>query len=117
MQIQVRTDNHIKGAAELTRKIEAEVEAGLSRFSEWVTRVEVQLSDENSKSKSGGNDKRCVMEARPEGLQPVAVSDDADTVDQAVKGCVKKLARLLEDTKGRLHDHKGNTSFAGEQST
>jgi len=75
--------------------------------------VEVQLSDESSSSKSRDNDKRCVMEARPAGQQPVSVSHQGATVDQALKGSVKKLVRLLDDTKGRLDDPKGNTSFAG----
>jgi hypothetical protein len=115
MQVQVNTDNHIQGGEELTRQVEAVVESSLGRFRSWVTRVEVQLSDENSGAKGGSSDKRCVMEARPEGLRPVAVSHDGGTIDQALKGCAKKLARLLDDTKGRLDNPKGNTSFAGEQ--
>jgi len=113
MQIQVNTDNHIEGGEELTREVESVVEGALGRFSDWLTRVEIHLSDENSSSKSGGDDKRCVMEARTEGQQPVSVSHQGATTDQALKGCIKKLARVLDDTKGRLYDPKGNTSFAG----
>ena len=113
MNIQVNTDNHIQGSEELTRQVEGVVEGSLGRFGEWITRVEVQLSDENSRSKSRDNDKRCVMEARPAGRQPVSVSHQGATVDQALKGSAKKLARLLDDTKGRLDDPKGNISFAG----
>lgn len=115
MQVQVKTDNHIEGGVELTREVEAVVDGTLGRFREWVTRLVVQINDENSGAKAGDNDKRCLMEARPEGLKPVAVSHHGATVDQAVKGCAKKLARLLDDTKGRLNDHKGNTSYAGDQ--
>ncbi len=113
MIIQVHTDSHIKGGEELTRDVEAVVTSTLGRFSTWLTRVEVQLSDENSRAKTRDDDKRCVMEARPEGLRPVAVSHEGATIDQAIKGCAKKLARLLDDTKGRLADPRGNTSFAG----
>jgi len=113
MIIQVSTDNHIEGSDELTRQVENILEGTLGRFGEWITRVEVQLSDESSSSKSRDNDKRCVMEARPAGQQPVSVSHQGATVDQALKGSVKKLVRLLDDTKGRLDDPKGNTSFAG----
>lgn len=117
MQVQVRTDNHIAGGEALTRQVEAVVEGTLGRFSDWVTRVEVQLSDENSSSKVRDNDKRCVMEARPEGRRPLAVSHQGATVDQALKGCAKKLARLLDETKERFDDPKGNTSYAGDQTT
>jgi ribosome-associated translation inhibitor RaiA len=113
MNIQVNTDNHIQGGEELTRQVETVVEGTLGRFGEWITRVEVQISDESSGSKSRDNDKRCVIEARPAGQKPVSVSHQAATVDQAIKGSVKKLARLLDDTKSRLEDPKGNTSFAG----
>jgi len=114
MQVQVSTDNHIEGSAELSRQVEAVVEGALGRFSDWITRVEVQLSDESSGSKTRDNDKRCVMEARPAGQQPISVSHLGATLDQALKGSAKKLARLLNDTQGRLHDPKGNTSYAGE---
>ena len=112
MQIQVNTDNHIEGGEELTRQVEAVVEGTLGRFGDWITRVEVQLSDEDG-PKNRGNAKRCEMEARPEGHQPLSVSDQGATMDQALKGCVKKLERLLNHTKGRLYDPKGNTSYAG----
>lgn len=60
-----------------------------------VTRLEVHLSDQNG-GKSGQRDKRCVMEARLEGRQPIAASDDATTLDQAVRGAADKLARLID---------------------
>lgn len=115
MQVQVNTDRHIEGGEQRMRQVEAIVDATLGRFASWLTRVEVQLSDVNSSLKSSDSDKRCVMEARPEGLQPVAVSHQGATVDQALKGCAKKLARLLDDTRGRLDSTKGNTSFGGDE--
>lgn len=115
MQIQVNTDKNIEGSVELTNQVREILEGALSRFGNWITRVEVQLSDESSSSKSRDDDKRCVIEARPAGMQPVSVSHDAATVDQALKGSAKKLERLLSDTKGRLGNVKGNPSFAGEQ--
>jgi len=66
--------------------------------------VEVHLSDENSDRKGGNDDMRCVMEARLEGRQPIAVTDQAATLDQAVRGDANKLARLIESTLGRLRD-------------
>jgi hypothetical protein len=45
-----------------------------------------------------------MMEARLEGRQPVAVADEAATVDLAVDGAAAKLARLVEHTLGKLKD-------------
>jgi ribosome-associated translation inhibitor RaiA len=103
MQIQVNTDHHITGHEALATSVRATVESALSRFSDHITRVEVHVSDENG-DKRGQNDKRCVMEARLQGRQPVAVTYQAATVDEAVGGAAGELTRLIEKTLGRLHD-------------
>jgi ribosome-associated translation inhibitor RaiA len=109
MKIQLNTDVHINGTEALAAQVSATVKQALDRFSEHITRVEVHLSDENG-GKSGHKDHRCLMEARLEGRQPVAVTDHAATLDQAVHGAAKKLAHLLGSTFGRLHDHRERTS-------
>jgi hypothetical protein len=114
MQIHVNTDRNIQGSAERTEYVRGEVEGALRRFGDWITRVEVHLSDENSSSKNAADDIRCVLEARPAGQQPVSVSHQAATVDQAVKGSARKLVRLLNEAKDRLSIRKGDVSFAGE---
>lgn len=100
--IQINTDSNIKGDTELVRQIKAVVRNSLERFSEQVTRVEIHLSDENSENKFGTDDKRCLLEARLAGLQPISVSDQAATLEQAVEGAVEKLKRSLDSTLGRL---------------
>jgi hypothetical protein len=47
-----------------------------------------------------------MMEARLEGRQPIAVTHQAATLDQAVDGASDKLNRLIESTLGRLRDQK-----------
>ena len=83
------------------------VESALSRISDHITRVEVHLSDETS-DRSGQNDKRCMMEARLEGRQPIAVTHHASTLDEAADGAAGKLTRLIESTFGRQRDHKSH---------
>ena len=105
MKIQFNTDVHIDGTEALSAQVAATVEQALKRFDEHLTRVEVHLSDENG-GKSGPHDQRCMLEARLEGRQPVAVTDHAATLEQAVQGATHKLVRLLDSTLGRLHDHR-----------
>lgn len=105
MQVQINTDRNIEGHEALAAQVSGVVESALSRISDHITRVEVHLSDEN-RHKSGQNDKRCVMEARLEGRQPIAVTHQAATLDQAVDGAADKLTRLIESTLGRLRDQK-----------
>jgi len=113
MHIQITTDNHIRGGEDLTRAVELSVESTLGRFGDRITRVEVHLTDENG-AKSGDDDKRCVMEARLNGLRPITVTHRGATVDQAVSGAAHALERTIDSTLGRLHDHKGRTPYGGE---
>ncbi len=108
MQIQVHTDHNLKGGEALASTVRATVEDALSRFSAHITRVEVHLADENA-AKAGGADKRCMMEARFEGHAPVAVTQHAATVGQAIDGAAERLVHLLEHTLGRLRGHRGRT--------
>ena len=103
MQIQVNTNNTVSGSEELSRRVEGVVEDTLGRFGDRITRVEVHLNDVNGQ-KEGDNDNRCQMEARLGGLQPISVTHQADTLDQAIDGAAKKLQRALDTTLGKLSD-------------
>lgn len=112
MQVQVNTDSTIDGHDKLIQYIEGEVDVALARFGDQITRVEVHLSDENA-GKPGDMDKRCVIEARAAGRQPVAVTHHAATVDESFSGAVHKLQHLLDSTLGKLDDHKGGATIRG----
>lgn len=103
MQIQVDTDNNITGRQELVARVTSEIESALERFSGQITRVQVHLTDENA-AKQGARDKRCVVEARLEGLHPIAATHQAETLDQALGGAVEQVGRAIESTIGRLRD-------------
>lgn len=108
MQIQVNTDHHIHGGEGLAAYVTGDLASSLSRFDGWLTRVEVHLSED-----AGGKpeDKKCVIEARPGGKQPVAVTHHAATVDDAYTGAAQKLGRVLDSRYDRAHDHKGSDSI------
>ncbi|GJL76974.1 HPF/RaiA family ribosome-associated protein [Nitrosomonas sp.] len=101
MQIQVNTDHNIEGHEEFSSQVKTKIADTLNRFSKHVTRIEVHISDENS-DKGGMNDKRCLMEARMEGLRPIAVTHQAADLNQAVNGATDKLKSVIESTLGRL---------------
>ena len=104
MKIQVNSDHTIKNHEEMAREAEAEVENALGQLSKHITRVEVHLSDENG-DKGGEHDKRCMMEARLEGHQPIAVTHEAQTIGQAIVGAAGKLKGSVDHLLGRLHSH------------
>ena len=80
--------------------LSAQVEKGLARFAERLTRVEVFVKDVNASK--GGVDKHCAIESRPRGLDPVAVDHNAENVHDAVHGAVGKMQRALETRFGKL---------------
>ncbi len=104
MTIQINTDNNITGTEGLSDFVQSTIAEALKRFDEQITRVEVHLNDENS-HKSGINDKRCMLEARLEGMQPIAVTAHGDTIQKALKEALGKLKSSLDTSLGRLQNH------------
>lgn len=104
MIIQINSDNHLTVSSEYREKIEEIVMAEADRFLEHLTRIEVYLSDQNS-HKDNGADKRCNIEARLKGKQPIAVSDDGETYDIAINGAVGKLSTSLETIISKMQNH------------
>lgn len=102
MLIQINTDDNIDKSSASQELTETAIRNVLDRFAGQVTRVEVHLSDENSDKKSGADDIRCLLETRVEGLQPLAVTESAATVEQAVDGAARKMRRSLDSALGKL---------------
>jgi len=110
MQIQVNTDDNIEGSDALIARVEADVREGLSRFADQITRVEVHLSDENA-GKGGSDDHRCMIEVRPRGQQPMAVTHQGPTIHEASAGAVQKIQNKLQSDSGRQNNSKGGHSI------
>lgn len=108
MQIQVNTDHHIEAGERLSAYLTDELASALSRFDGWLTRVEVHLSEEGV---APTETKRCVMEARPAGAQPIVTTHEAGSVDEAHGGALLKLEKALDAKYSRKHEHKGGESI------
>nr|WP_198151639.1 HPF/RaiA family ribosome-associated protein [Kibdelosporangium sp. MJ126-NF4] len=80
------TDHNIDGGENLAAYVTSEPASSLSRFEQWLTRVEVHLTV-NAAGRI--EDKRCVIEARPAGAQSVAVTHHAGTADDAYDGAAQ----------------------------
>jgi ribosome-associated translation inhibitor RaiA len=105
MNIQVRHDNHIEGSARLIDYVRRRLEQDFDRQSNRITHLEVHFSDENG-AKHGEHDKKCMIEARPAGMKPVAVSCKGDTVEQVFEGAMDKLHHLLDHTFAKHNSHR-----------
>jgi hypothetical protein len=105
--IQIHTDNQIESDAERDGRIEEQIRQRLARFEGRITDVEVHVSDING-PRGGAADLRCTLEARLNGVPPVAVADHGSSVDRAILGAAKKAARALDHQLGKLSDRKGH---------
>jgi len=115
MQVLVRTDHNLN-SGDLQNYVESAVTAAVDRFAQQVTRVEAHLGDNNSRSKSGADDMRCMLEARVSGAKPVAVTHQAENVRLAVDGAADKLLKALESTLGKLDDRRRQGVGTGQLS-
>ena len=104
MQINLHTDNHIEGRERMEIYFASAIETKLKRFDNHVTSLEVFIGDENS-DKFGTDDKKCTIEARIVGKPPVAVKNNADTIEKAINGAVDKMKKVLDTTFDKMRNH------------
>jgi len=101
MQFQLNTDANIKGDDRLAEVAENTVVAALGHLKDRLSRIEVHLADVNA-AKGGDDDIRCTIEARPEGMQPQAVTHVDANVEAALRGASRKIRNLLDSEFGKL---------------
>jgi len=99
MQIQVNHDNRVRLVEETADRLSKTVEDSLAKFAERITRVEMHLGDVNGGK--GGEDKRCMLEARVANMQPIAVTHQAETLQMAIDGALEKLDHALSHAIGK----------------
>ena len=105
MQIQVYSDNRIENSTKLVEWTNEAVSKKLQRFDEDLTRVTVHINDENG-VKAGADDKRCQIEARARGLQPISVTHKSESVRLSVDGALDKLHAALSSQLGKLRSKR-----------
>lgn len=104
MNIQLNADKNLSIHEMFGSKLKELLEDELDRYSENITRLEVHLSDENG-PKKGKDDKRCMLEARLRGKQPIAVTELSDTHENAVHGAIDKMKNALNTIVEKMRSH------------
>jgi hypothetical protein len=102
MKVQVNTSNDVENKESLERWASDYLNEHLGRFDQDITSIEVQLTDENHGAKGGAVDKRCMMEARVNGIKPIAVTNFAPNQDIAFRGAADKLIKAIDHEFGKL---------------
>lgn len=107
MLIQLNSNHHIKISSADAEEMEQAIRDRLGRFADWLTRVEVHLSNQDG-SKSDETDARCSLEVRPEGRDPVITTADAPDQLASVNAALRSMMTVLERERGRLTSRKGH---------
>ncbi|RNC80492.1 MAG: HPF/RaiA family ribosome-associated protein [Phycisphaera sp.] len=85
----------------LDQRIDETLRHTIGHLADRLTRLEVHLGDENA-HKGGTNDKRCLIEARPKGLDPIAIETHGEDFYETVKEAAGKLKRALDNRFDKL---------------
>ena len=93
MLIQVNAGD-VDSSEALDAHVREHVESALKHHADQVTRVEAHLHDDNA-HKSGSADKRCTLEVRLAGMDPMAVEASADDLYKAITEASHKLGRAV----------------------
>lgn len=104
MLVQINTDKNIEGHSRMNEFFSEEIKKELARFDDKITRIEVHLGDENG-DKFGKNDKKCMIEARMEKKNPIAVTAHSESPEKAFYEAVEKIKRSLSTTLEKMREH------------
>ena len=100
MNVQVNSDRKIEGSQAQNTWATEVVQGAIAHRSAHVTHVEPHLNVAEG-AKGAPREVCCMIEARLEARQPVAVTQHGPALDPAVRQAPQKLARLVEHTLAR----------------
>ncbi|GAB3015314.1 hypothetical protein GCM10027051_18860 [Niabella terrae] len=104
MVIEINADKHLSVHGAYAEKIKGIIQKELDRFADILTRTDVYFSDENATRKTS-DDKRCTLEARIKGKNPIAASAFGDSYDQALNAAIDKLRASLKTITDKMKAH------------
>lgn len=103
MQIEIHHSGMQRSDA-LVEHINDRIEHALRHHGERMTHVEVHLHDDNA-GKGGPNDKRCVIEVRPAGFDPIMVDATGEELTLTVSDAANKLTHAVQHFVDRHATH------------
>jgi ribosome-associated translation inhibitor RaiA len=101
MNIQFNTGNNIDGSDRQSDYFSTLISEDLKRYDSQMTRLEVHLSDQDN-SQHEKSEIKCTLEARLKNLNPIVVTNQGNSHEEAIKGAIQKLKKSLDTVTGRL---------------
>lgn len=88
----------------LGEHIETHLQRALRHYEDRFLRVDVHIHDDKA-GRHGSDDKRCVIEGRPSGGEPLAVEHHGDDFYATATEAVKKFERAVHHFVERQREH------------
>ena len=106
MQILVNADSHEYADEQLLARVKDAVALALHRYGFHINRAEVQLS-QAPVCADGPPERRCRIEVRLRGCQPLSVEYAARTIEMAIDGALYRVGRVID---GAVEGSVGQTA-------
>lgn len=105
MTIQINAGDHVENNERATEYFTELVMKDLDHYAEYLTRVEVHFADING-AKSGPQDKKCTIEARMRGRDPLAVTAQDEKIEKAFNSALGKVKASMRTIVGKMQEKR-----------
>lgn len=104
MIITFNTDNNVQGGDAFIAPLRAILHQKFEKYMHKISKIKVHLTDENG-SKKGVDDKRCLLEAHIDSMEPIVCMNVAATYEESLSGAIQHLKTSLNKKLEKLEDH------------
>lgn len=105
MQIQVHFSD-IQNSGAINSHVHQRLAHALKVGIDQITRIDVHLHDDSGPIKSGTSDKRCTIEMRLAGMDPMSIEQRGNNLYAVINQATRKLQKTLSKTRERQRDHR-----------
>jgi ribosomal subunit interface protein len=105
MQIQVHFSD-VQNSWAINSHVHQRLASALKSGLDQITRIDVHLHDDSGPAKSGTGDKRCTIEMRLAGMDPMSIEQRGNDMYAVINQATRKLQKTLSKTRDRQRDHR-----------
>jgi len=110
MQIQVHFSD-IKNSWSLNSHVHQRLTHAIKSGIDQITRIDVHLHDDSGPNKSGTCDKRCTIEARLAGMQPLSIEQRGNDMYSVINQATRKLQQTLNKARQRQRENRQHMQY------
>jgi ribosomal subunit interface protein len=105
MQIQVHFSD-VQNSWAINNHVHQRLANALKTGLDQITRIDVHLHDDSGPAKSGSSDKRCTIEMRLAGMDPMSIEQRGNDMYAVINHATRKLQQTLSKARDRQREHR-----------